>query len=78
MGIKKSSTYYYTRNRIEIGTMYRLRTPKIGLGRAVGEVSVNLKANSLKHYLKALIGRQSYYQVIRGRELEGELSEVRI
>lgn len=49
---QKTSTYYYTRNRMEIGTAYRLRTPKTGLGRVVGEVSsvsVNLKANSLKH-----------------------------
>lgn len=36
---------------MEIGTTYRLRTPKTGLGRVAGEVSsvsVNLKANSLK------------------------------
>lgn len=36
---------------MEIGTAYRLRTPKTGLGRVVGEVSsvsVNLKANSFK------------------------------
>lgn len=55
---KKSSTYYYTRNRMEIGTTCRLRTPKTGLGRVVGEVSsvsVNLKANSFKRKSKRSI-----------------------
>ena len=36
---------------MKVGTTYRLRTPKTGLGRVVGEVSsvsVNLKANSFK------------------------------
>lgn len=36
---------------MEIGTTYRLRTPKTGLGRVVEEVSsvsVNLKANNFK------------------------------
>ena len=48
VGHQKSSTYYYTRNRMEIGTTYRLRTPKTGLGEGGGRgsVSVNLKANS--------------------------------
>ena len=32
VGHQKTSTYYYTRNRMEIGTAYRLRTPKTGLG----------------------------------------------
>lgn len=75
---------------MKIGITYRLRTPKTGLGRVVGEVSsvsVNLKANSFKRKsekalsesvnLKALIGRQSYYQVIRGRfrEIQRGLSK---
>lgn len=56
---------------MEIGTTCRLRTPKTGLGEGGGSKrkseseqleEINLK----KHYLKALIGRQSYYQVIRG------------
>lgn len=33
---QKTSTYYYTRNRMEIGTTYRLRTPKTGLGEGGG------------------------------------------
>ena len=33
---QKSSTYYYTRNRTKVGTAYRLRTPKTGLGEGGG------------------------------------------
>ena len=36
---------------MKVGTAYRLRTPKTGLGEGAGEVSsvsVNLKANSFK------------------------------
>lgn len=36
VGHQKTSTYYYTRNRMEIGTAYRLRTPKTGLGEGGG------------------------------------------
>ena len=45
---QKTSTYYYTRNRMEIGTTYRLRTPKTGLGEGGGRGKRNLKANSFK------------------------------
>lgn len=46
---QKTSTYYYTRNRMKVGTAYRLRTPKTGLGEGGGRGKRNLKANSLKH-----------------------------
>ena len=36
---QKTSTYYYTRNRMEIGTAYRLRTPKTGLGEGGGNTT---------------------------------------
>ena len=56
---------------MEIGTTYRLRTPKTGLGEGGGRGKRNLKANSFKRKsesvnLKALISRRLYYQVIRG------------
>lgn len=39
VGHQKTSTYYYTRNRMEIGTAYRLRTPKTGLGEGGGNTT---------------------------------------
>lgn len=58
---QKTSTYYYTRNRMKVGTAYRLRTPKTGLGEGGGRGKRNLKANSF-----SVISRRLYYQVIRG------------
>lgn len=43
VGHQKTSTYYYTRNRMEIGTAYRLRTPKTGLGEGGGRTQLQLK-----------------------------------
>lgn len=43
VGHQKTSTYYYTRNRMEIGTTYRLRTPKTGLGEGGGRTQLQLK-----------------------------------
>lgn len=42
VGHQKTSTYY-TRNRMEIGTAYRLRTPKTGLGEGGGRTQLQLK-----------------------------------
>lgn len=55
VGHQKTSTYYYTRNRMEIGTTYRLRTPKTGLGEGGGRGKRNLKANSFKRKSKRSI-----------------------
>lgn len=40
---QKTSTYYYTRNRMKVGTTYRLRTPKTGLGEGGGRTQLQLK-----------------------------------
>lgn len=55
---------------MKVGTTYRLRTPKTGLGRVVGEVSsvsVNLKANSFKRKsIDGYIIKLSEVQLVRG------------
>lgn len=65
---------------MEIGTTYRLRTPKTGLGEGGGRGKRNLKANSFKRKSEqALISRRLYYQVIRGATCQRyNSSEVRI
>lgn len=49
VGHQKTSTYY-TRNRMEIGTTYRLRTPKTGLGEGGG----NTTSIKISIYTKAI------------------------
>ncbi|MBD8930887.1 MAG: hypothetical protein EGQ79_01870, partial [Ruminococcus sp.] len=49
--------YYYTRNRMEIGTAYRLRTPKTGLGEGGGNTT-SIKISIEKYDWSDVIWKQ--------------------
>ena len=61
---QKSSTYYYTRNRMEIGTAYRLRTPKTGLGEGGGRTQLQLKYLYIQKLYKISIEKYDWSDVI--------------
>lgn len=65
---------------MEIGTTYRLRTPKTGLGEGGGRGKRNLKANSFKRKsVDGYIIKLSEVQLVRGATYQRcNLSEVRI
>lgn len=65
---------------MEIGTTYRLRTPKTGLGEGGGRGKRNLKANSFKRKsVDGYIIKLSEVQLVRGATCQRyNSSEVRI
>lgn len=64
VGHQKTSTYYYTRNRMEIGTTYRLRTPKTGLGEGGGRTQLQLKYLYIQNLYKISIEKYDWSDVI--------------
>lgn len=60
VGHQKTSTYYYTRNRMEIGTTYRLRTPKTGLGEGGGRTQLQLKYLYIQNLYKISIEKYDW------------------
>ena len=60
VGHQKTSTYYYTRNRMEIGTTYRLRTPKTGLGEGGGRTQLQLKYLYIQNLYKITIEKYDW------------------
>lgn len=61
---QKTSTYYYTRNRMEIGTTYKLRTPKTGLGEGGGRTQLQLKYLYIQNLYKISIEKYDWSDVI--------------